>query len=154
MRPLGLAGPVMALDLGSRRIGVAVSDALHLTARPLCTLPCRSRRADVERIAQLVVDVEASLVVVGWPLLPSGDPGERAHAAEAFAAALERRICLPVVLWDESCTTEAAQERRRERGRSRRRASVAGLDAEAAAVLLEEWLAAAGETEPQLDDGH
>ncbi len=139
-------GRALALDLGLRRIGVALSDPLRVTARPLCTLRRQSRSADLERIRQLVAELKVAVVVVGWPLMPSGERGVRARWAEAFASALRKLLDVPVVLWDESYTTETAQARRRDRAAGRHRSQPAELDAEAAAVILEEWLAAANES--------
>lgn len=137
----------MALDLGRRRVGIAISDPLWLTAQPLATLERQSREGDLERLATLARDLGVAVIVVGWPLLPSGDRGASALRAEAFAAQLRARVDVPVVLWDESYTTEAAHERRQVRGKRGKTRRLAPVDAEAAAIILEEWLAAAAETQ-------
>jgi len=135
-----LMGRVMGLDLGSKRIGVAVTDPLRMFARPLTTISASGAlAADVEQVLQLAAENEARLIVVGHPLLPSGDRGEQALEAERFAEALSSAASLPVELWDESYSTLTASERLAEAG-SRRAASRSGIDAAAAAVILEEWL--------------
>jgi putative Holliday junction resolvase len=135
-----LPGRVLALDVGNRRTGVAISDALRITARPLLTLERSDPHADVVAIADLVADHQITAIVVGHPLLPSGDRGEQALLVEAFAAALTAELEVPVVLWDESYTTQAAAERV---GRG-----AANLDAAAAAVILEEWLHSTAAEDP------
>jgi putative Holliday junction resolvase len=139
-------GRVLALDFGTRRIGIAVSDPLRVLARPVATIERTTLRRDLERIAALAAELEATIVVVGLPLLPSGDRGASAVRAEAFAARLAPVIAMPIVFWDESYTTESASERRRTRREGGGHASGApGIDAEAAAVILEEWMAASTE---------
>ncbi len=139
-----MSGRLLALDVGDRRIGLAVSDPLRLFARPLRTVVRRDEAADVEAIVAVIRGEGVTEVVVGHPLLPSGDRGEQARAVEAFMARLAPALDaagVPWAYWDESFTTLTAQERRRERA-ARVRSADAGLDAEAAAVILEEWLGA------------
>ena len=134
---------VLALDVGNRRVGVAASDPLGLLARPLVTLGRTDEAGDLAAIVALVVREDACHVVVGLPLLPSGDRGEQAERVEAFMARLGPALETAGVSWswwDESYTTLAAEDRRRERG-ARPGRGQASLDAEAAAVILEEWLA-------------
>jgi putative Holliday junction resolvase len=85
---------------------------------------------------------EAVGVVVGLPLLPSGDRGEQAIKVEAFLQALRAALTIPVDLWDESFTTLEAERRRRVRGGRRDKRTDLAIDAHAAAVILEEWLRA------------
>jgi putative Holliday junction resolvase len=136
---MGELGRILALDVGDRRIGVAVSDPLRVISSPVVTLE-RSRSGDDARnVARLVAEWKAGLVVVGLPLLPSGDKGEQAQRVLDFLRHLERAVAVPIVTWDESFTTVEAEARLRERGRSAAE-SATGIDAEAAAVILEEWL--------------
>lgn len=133
------------MDVGGRRIGVAVTDPLRVLARPLTTIRRRSRAADVSAVADLISEWQARLLVVGLPLLPSGDRGDQARAVEAFVAQLKAAISIPVELWDESFTTLEAAARLRDAGHKPdrdREAERARLDAVAAAVILEEWLRA------------
>jgi putative Holliday junction resolvase len=132
-------GRVLALDVGDRRIGVAVSDPLGITARPLTTLVRDRLRADLRAVAALVEEWEAACLVVGDPRLPSGDRGEQSEKVAAFVEALGPAVSVPIEMWDESFTTLAAAERRRERG-GRAARDRSAIDAEAAAVILEEWL--------------
>jgi putative Holliday junction resolvase len=135
---------VLALDVGNRRIGLAVSDPLRLFARPLRTLTRSADAVDHATLLGVVRDEAVEQVVVGLPLLPSGDRGEQAQAVAAFMNGLAPLLAEAGVAWsywDESYTTLAATERRRTRGH-RSAATDPGLDAEAAAVILEEWLRA------------
>lgn len=136
-------GRLLALDVGDRRIGVAVSDPLRILARPVTTIQRRAA-ADVQAVVDLIAEWDVAQLVVGLPLLPSGDRGEQARAVEAFVRRLEAAVAIPIVLWDESYTTETAAERLRARGVAAR-AAKALIDAEAAAVILEEWLRAHAE---------
>ena len=136
---LGLEGRVMALDVGDRRIGVAVSDPLRLFARPLATLERRGEASDIAALAELVEAWSVQLVLVGLPLLPSGDEGEQAAKTLAFADTLGAALDTPVLMHDEAYSTVDAVELRRQRGgRSGKRDP--GIDADAAAVILESWL--------------
>jgi len=138
----------MALDVGDRRIGVAVSDPLRLFSIPLVVMDRRGEERDVAAVLELALEHEAAVLIVGLPLLPSGDRGEQARKAEAFARALLRAGAARVELWDESYSTLEAAARRVARGRAARprppggARAAAPLDAEAAAVILEEWLRA------------
>lgn len=112
---------------------------MRIIARPLLTLERTRVEDDVAAVAQLVAEWQAQTVVVGLPLLPSGDTGEQATRVQAFVRRLERMLDVPIALWDESYTTVEATARMRSRGVSRGE-SEAGIDAEAAAVILEEWM--------------
>jgi len=135
-------GRIAALDVGDRRIGLAVSDPLRLLARPVGVIRRRDLRSDLDSVRARLQKEEAVGVVVGLPLLPSGDRGEQAAKVDAFVLSLRVALTIPVDLWDESFTTLEAERRRHERGgRSDRRPDLA-IDAHAAAVILEEWLLA------------
>lgn len=134
-------GRVLGLDLGDARIGVSISDDDRRTAVPLGTVRTGAP-ADLKAIAELVREHGVTLVVVGHPLLLSGDAGERAHHAERFAGALGAFLGLPVVLHDERLSTAEAERALREAGaggRERRRK----VDRSAATVILQSWLDAA-----------
>jgi putative pre-16S rRNA nuclease len=131
-------GPALGLDLGDARIGVAVSDDERRLAVPVGTVRTGAP-ADLRAIAALVTERAATLVVIGHPLLLSGEAGERAHHAERFAEALRSFLEIPVVLQDERLSTVEAERSLREAGasgRERRRA----VDRSAAAVILQSYL--------------
>jgi putative Holliday junction resolvase len=131
-------GRVLGLDLGDARIGVAISDPDRLVAVPLGTIRTGAP-ADVKAVAGFVREHEATLIVVGHPLLMSGQAGERAHLAERFAEALGGFLGVPVVLQDERLSSVEADRALRQAGRSgqQRRREV---DRSAATVILQAWL--------------
>lgn len=131
-------GRVLGLDLGDARIGVAISDDGRRLAVPLGTIRTGAP-ADLKSIAELVREHSAALVILGHPLLLSGEAGERAHHAERFAEALRAILPVPVVLQDERLSTVEAERALREtgaKGRVRRR----HVDRSAATVILQSWL--------------
>ena len=131
-------GRVLGLDLGDASIGVAISDPERRLAVPLGTVRTGAPE-DLRAIAALVADHGVTLVVVGHPLLLSGEPGERAHHAERFADALRAALGIDVVLQDERLSTREAERALRaagQDGRAVRRAS----DRAAATVILQAWL--------------
>jgi putative Holliday junction resolvase len=132
-------GRVIAIDLGTRRIGVAVTDGLGLTAQPLEIIPRRGGQRDLDAIAALVRTHGVGRIVVGLPLAPDGEPGRAAKSAEAFAARLREAIGIPVELVDESFSTVEAEEvlLAADVSRARRREVI---DKMAAAVILRRWL--------------
>jgi len=137
-RPPGVRA--LGLDLGSRRIGVAVSDLSGTVASPLTTVHrSRSRRHDHDAIARLVREEEAELVVVGLPLSLDGTHGPAARAAVIEADQLASVVRVPVEMYDERFTTVTAERGLSEAGldAARRRQVV---DKVAAAVMLQAWL--------------
>lgn len=130
----------LGLDLGSKRIGVAVSDRSGTIATPLTVLArSRSRREDHRRIAELVRDEEADVVVVGLPLSLSGDRGPAARAAVTEAEQIATVVGVPVETFDERLTTVTADRALTEAGvRTPGRRRV--VDKVAAAVMLQAWL--------------
>jgi putative Holliday junction resolvase len=134
---------VLALDMGERRVGVAVSDPTGTVARPLQTLVRGSRQEDFAAIAGLVAEYDVGLLVVGRPLSLDGTEGPQARRVIRYVEALAARLPIRVVLWDERFTTAAAQEiLRQSRGKKRRRQarSAGEVDAIAAAVILQSYL--------------
>jgi len=130
---------LMALDVGNRRIGVALSDPSETVARGLKVIRRTSRTADIELIKALVEGHEVERIVVGHPLHLDGRAGEQARRAEEFAADLECELGLTVVLWDEAFSTERARQAMIEAGRKRKERR-ARLDAVAAAAILQDYL--------------
>jgi putative Holliday junction resolvase len=132
---------VIAIDLGARRIGVAVTDALRVSAHPHATLARRGGQRDLDAIAALVRDLDAERVVLGLPLSPEGEAGRAARSAQAFAERLRAAVPVPVDLIDESFSTVEAEQVLLEADLSRaRRRQV--VDRVAAAVILTRWLEA------------
>jgi putative Holliday junction resolvase len=131
-------GRVLGLDLGDARIGVAISDDARRVAVPLGTVRTGAP-ADLRAIADLIREHGVTLVVVGHPLLLSGEAGDRAHHAERFAAAIGEALDVPVLLQDERLSTVEAGRALRDSGasgRDRRRT----IDRSAATVILQSWL--------------
>jgi putative Holliday junction resolvase len=130
----------LGLDLGSKRIGVAVSDRSGTIASPLTVVNrSGSRRRDHERIRRLVVDEEAERIVVGLPLSLDGSLGPAARGAADEAEELSSVVGVPVETFDERLTTVSADRMLMERGlRADTRRRV--VDKVAAAVILQSWL--------------
>jgi putative Holliday junction resolvase len=99
---------LMGLDVGDRRIGVAVSDPLGLTAQPVLTLVRSNRRQDLKSLMRLIRKYSCQELVVGNPLYMSGDQSPQAAKAQGFAQMLREQTGLPVHLWDERLTTTEA----------------------------------------------
>jgi putative holliday junction resolvase len=130
----------LALDVGSKRVGVAVSDELGLTAQPVLTLERRrNQREDLRSIMRLCRRFGVSGIVVGNPLALSGEPTPQAVKVQAFAAELGELAALPVHIWDERLTTHEAHQLLYEAGRPRqdhRRV----VDQVAATLILQSFL--------------
>ena len=101
---------VLALDYGAARTGVAVSDATGTLARPVCVVDRAATEPGLDRLAALVAEHEAELVVVGLPLTLKGEHGAQARETAAFVEALRERLGVPVETEDERFTTTLAQQ--------------------------------------------
>ena len=122
---------VMALDYGSARTGVAVSDPTGVIARPLCVVQKVRSDAGMAELVRLVDEEEPGQLIVGHPITLRGERGEQARETEQFADRLRALVDVPVLLWDERFTTDLAQQT----------PSDSSLDARAAAHLLSGYLA-------------
>ena len=130
---------VLGLDVGSRRIGIAVSDPLGITAQGLETLQRQNKRLDFEKLQKLARDYAIAEVVVGFPLRMSGAEGVQAEKMHRFADELRERLQIPVHLWDERLTSAEANRLLRETDMSiQRRAQV--VDQMAAVLILQSWM--------------
>lgn len=130
----------LALDVGSKRIGVAVSDELGLTAQPVLTLERRRNpREDLRSLARLCRRYAVAGIVVGNPLHLSGDLSPRAAKTQAFAADLGSLTGLPIQLWDERLTTREAHQMLYEAGHSRQQHGRV-VDQVAATLILQSFL--------------
>jgi putative holliday junction resolvase len=139
-----VATRALGLDLGSKRIGVAIGDRTGTIASPLQVLQRTGNvKRDHQAIAELVIEEEAEIVVVGLPLNMNGTSGPAARAAIDEAAALATVVGVPVVTFDERRTTVTADQAMIEanmRAQARRRI----VDKIAAAVMLQNWLDSGG----------
>lgn len=142
----------MALDVGGRRIGVAVSDPLGIIARSLEVIVRRTNESAIQRIGELAHEHDVGEIVIGFPRSLSGDIGPQAEAVKSFASQIEVAVDVPLVLWDERLSTVTAARLMRERGQSVRD-SKANIDAVAAAVILQDYLDARGARLPPQDQG-
>ena len=132
-------GRILGLDVGARRIGIAVSDPLGLTAQGLPTLHRRNRRYDHSELRKMAREYEVSEIVIGNPLRMSGQTGVQAEKMAAFAEQIEQELSLPVHLWDERLTTAEAHRLLDETGiRDARRKEV--IDKMAAVLILQSFL--------------
>ena len=127
----------MAVDLGTARTGVAVSDELGMLAQPWKTVP--GGEASLEAVLAAVAELRPGRILVGLPRNMDGTYGPAAEAARAFAEKLRARAGCPVDLWDERLTTVAAQRSLRESGR-KARDQRGVVDQVAAQILLQSWL--------------
>ena len=130
---------ILGLDVGERRIGVALSDALGLTAQGLAVLQRRSLQPDLDAICALVERHGVDTIVVGLPLTLRGEHGPQAQRITSFAEALRRRVSVPVELVDERLTTVQGERALLATGASRRRRKQV-IDRVAAQLILQHFL--------------
>lgn len=130
---------ILGLDVGDRRIGVALSDPLGLTAQPVTTVERRDATADLAAIEALVERHHVELVVVGLPLTMRGEQGPQAKKVVAFTERLRRRLAIPVHLLDERLTTMQGARSLLETGTSRRKRRQV-IDQVAAQLILQQFL--------------
>ena len=128
-----------ALDLGRRRIGVAVTDAVSMGAYPVGVVERRSVRRDLEAIAAMLREREVTTIVVGLPLNMDGSEGPAARSARTFAEKVATVLRVEVEMFDERLTSFEAEERLKGMP-IRKGARKPAIDAIAAAVILEGWM--------------
>jgi putative Holliday junction resolvase len=104
---LPASGKLLGLDLGTKTIGVAISDGMRYSATPLETIKRQKFTQDAERVVQLIAENDAVAVVLGLPLNMDGSEGPRAQSTRAFARNLSQKITIPIVFWDERLSTSA-----------------------------------------------
>lgn len=129
----------MGLDVGTKTVGVAVSDALGITGQAVTTVRRSNLKADLAELRRLIEEYEVTRVVVGLPLNMNGSEGPRAEASRAFGKLVEERLGVPVEYWDERLTTVAAQRTLLEADLSREKRKQV-VDRLAAALILQGWL--------------
>jgi putative holliday junction resolvase len=130
---------ILGLDVGSKTIGLAVSDPLGITAQGLETIRRKNKRVDFEQLEKVIHKYEIRELVVGYPLRMSGVEGIQAEKMQRFADELRQRFQLPVHLWDERLTSAQANRVLRETDMSiKRRGEV--IDRMAAVLILQSWM--------------
>jgi len=140
----------LALDLGERRIGVAVSDPTGTVARPVTAIIRASRQQDLDAITRLVDEYQAALVIVGLPLSLDGSEGPQAQQTRFYAERLAEELDVPIKFWDERYSSVRAEEiLRGKKGKRRRRQTRGDVDATAAAVFLQSYLDASASPYPE-----
>lgn len=130
---------VLGLDVGSKTIGIAVSDPLGITAQGLETIRRKNKRQDFDQLAKIISDYEVSEIVVGYPIRLGGTEGAQSLKMRVFAEELREKFGLPVHLWDERLTSSQANRILREAEISlekRRRA----VDRLSAVLILQNWM--------------
>jgi putative Holliday junction resolvase len=135
------SGRILAIDYGSRRMGLAVSDALGITAQGLETLQRKNKRSDFARLERVIREYSISEIVLGNPLRMSGEEGTQSRKVGEFATELRRHFELPVHLWDERLTSSEANRLLRESEVSLQKRAQA-VDRMAATLILQSFLQA------------
>jgi putative Holliday junction resolvase len=132
---------VLGLDVGSKTIGLAVSDPLGITAQGLETIRRKNKRFDFEQLGKVIREYEVSEIVVGYPLRLSGAEGRQSEKMQHFADEIRKKFDLPVHLWDERLTSSQANRLLREFDLSiKKRAGQ--VDRMAAVLILQSWMEA------------
>lgn len=132
---------ILAIDYGSRRMGLAVSDALGITAQGLETLERKNRRSDFARLERVIRENQVKEIVLGYPLRMSGQEGTQSQKVADFAEELRRKFELPVHLWDERLTSAEANRLLREADLSIQKRAQA-VDRMAATLILQSFMQA------------
>jgi len=132
---------ILAIDYGSRRMGLAVSDPLGITAQGIETLQRKNKRADFGRLERTIREYQVREIVLGNPLRMSGEEGIQSQKVAEFAEELRQRFKLPVHLWDERLTSAEANRLLREAEVSTHKRAQA-VDRMAAVLILQSFLQA------------
>ena len=130
---------ILGLDYGSRRIGVAISDELGMTAQGLATVTRRNRERDLDALAALVRTWGVEKIVVGYPVRLDGTEGIQCEKVKRFCRILQSRFALPVMRWDETLTTKEAEELL-SATHARRKKRKEAVDRVAACLILQGYL--------------
>lgn len=141
-----VTGRILAMDLGKRRVGLAVSDPLGMTAQGLPTLERTRIREDIETLRKLIVEYEVRLILMGYPIHMSGDESRQSVYTREFAERLSKETGVPVRLWDERWTSVQAERVLKESGISIEKRARA-VDRMSAVILLESYLDSATASE-------
>ena len=130
---------ILGLDVGARRIGIAISDLLGLTAQGLNTLERKNKKHDFSLLYRIIRQYDVREIVVGLPLRMSGAEGVQAYKSQAFADDLRKHFKLPVHLWDERLTSAEANRLLRQTDLSIEKRGQA-VDRMAAILILQNWM--------------
>src|SRR6185436_2631630 len=130
---------ILAIDHGEKRIGLALSDSTGTIANPLQVIKHVSRLLDAAQVADIATQHDAGLIVIGQSFDEAGNPNLAGRRAAKFAEALKEQISIPVVLWDESFSTQDARATRIEMGVSRKKRA-GHMDELAAVIILRSYL--------------
>jgi putative pre-16S rRNA nuclease len=134
-----LSGRILAIDYGSRRMGLAVSDPLGITAQGLETLQRKNKRSDFARLERVLREYQVREIVLGNPLRMSGEEGRQSQKVAEFAEELRKKFDVPVHLWDERLTSAEANRLLREAELSIEKRAQA-VDRMAAILILQSWM--------------
>jgi putative holliday junction resolvase len=126
---------LLGLDVGEKRIGVAIADGVVMIARPLETVNVDGQ--EISRIGSLIEQENAKAVIVGYPRNQSGEPTTQTLFAESFGTQLAERLKIPVHFQDESLTSVLAEERLKSYGKPFKKSDI---DAQAAVIILQDYL--------------
>ena len=137
LSPLPPSGKLLGLDLGTKTIGVAVSDGMRYSATPIETIARTKFTADAERIVALLASTGAVGIVLGLPLNMDGSEGPRAQSTRAFARNLAGKAAVPIAFWDERLSTSAVERMMIEEANMRRDRRAAVVDKLAASYILQ-----------------
>jgi putative holliday junction resolvase len=140
---------VLAIDYGRKRIGLALSDELGLTAQPLATIVRSNRRDDTKRLREICANYQVTRILVGHPVHITGEASEMADEAARFAARIEKATGIQTELVDERLTSWEAKQTMTETKSPTRRKNE-DIDAIAAAVLLRDYLEHQSQTQKKL----
>jgi putative Holliday junction resolvase len=130
-------GRIMALDLGTKTIGVAISDGMRYSATPLETIKRTKFTQDAERILELIAQNQIAAIILGLPLNMDGSEGPRVQSTRAFARNLAQKTALPIAFWDERLSTAAVQRMMVSEGDLTRARRAELVDKTAAAYILQ-----------------
>lgn len=130
---------ILGIDYGEKRIGLAVSDELEMTARGISVIVRKSKKTDLGAIAAAVSEYGVGSIVVGYPLRLDGSAGIQCEKVDRFIASLKEVISVPVIAWDETLSTKEAEGLMREAGVAPRKKR-GMVDRIAAAFILQDYL--------------
>lgn len=134
-----MTGRILALDYGTKRIGVALSDPLKLFAKPHSVIPNTNWEEVLQALQELISSQSVAYIVVGMPYAIDGSHSPKTHETEIFAASLKAAVAVPVRTWDERYSSQEAEAELRKMGKSWQEARHL-VDAMAAAMILKNYL--------------